>query len=351
MALPAMSPSVRTRSTDGRPPGRPQDRRPRTPVGRVRARRARARHPARSRWDANCACACVRCAGMARTLANMQEVAVGPAVVSVHEYGAADGRPVFVFHGTPACGAGFDWADEPARTRDIRLLAPDRPGVARSSPKSGWSVGEYPAMVAALADVMGIDRFAVWGYSGGGPYAIACAAALGDRVTAAVIAAGMGEVGAWAKVDEFEQTDRQMLSLAVTHPAVARLLLGFAGRVARWSPNIAMKSFVKQLSPSDRAVVAQLGEPRDAMVLFTEAFERGARGVVDDYIALAQPWDVDLSATNAPVWVFHGDADSMVPLAHGKELAARVPGARLVVWPGEGHLGTITHVAEILDIL
>jgi pimeloyl-ACP methyl ester carboxylesterase len=161
----------------------------------------------------------------------------------------------------------------------------------------------------------------------------------------------MGEVGVWAKVDEFEKTDRQMLGLAVRHPAIARLMLGFAGRAARWSPKAALKSFEKQLAPSDRAVLAQLGEPRDAMVLFTKAFERGARGVVDDYAALSKPWGVDLAQTRAPMWIFHGDADSMVPPAHSQALATRVPGATLVVWPGEGHLGVITHAAEVLDVL
>jgi pimeloyl-ACP methyl ester carboxylesterase len=288
---------------------------------------------------------------MAQTRHVAREVHVAGAVVGVYEYGAPDGRAVFVFHGTPACGAGFAWADEAARTRGLRLLAPDRPGVGRSTPKSGYAVGEYPAMVAALADTLAIDRFAVWGYSGGGPYAMVCAATLGDRVTAAAIAAGMGQVGAWATFADFEKTDREMLGLAQRHPAIARVMLGFAGRAARWSPKIALKSFEKQLSPSDRAVMTQLGDPRDAMVLFTNAFERGARGVVDDYIALAKPWNVDLAQTRAPVWIFHGDADSMVPLAHSQALATRVPNARLVVWPGEGHLGTISHAGDILDVL
>ena len=53
--------------------------------------------------------------------------------VGVYEYGDPGGRPVFAFHGVPACGAGFDWADEPARSRGIRLLAPDRPGVGKLS--------------------------------------------------------------------------------------------------------------------------------------------------------------------------------------------------------------------------
>jgi pimeloyl-ACP methyl ester carboxylesterase len=280
-----------------------------------------------------------------------REVPVAGRVVGVYEYGDPAGAPVMVLHGTPACGAGFAWADEPARERGLRLIAPDRPGVGLSSPVESWAVADYPAELAALADAMDIDRFAVWGYSGGGPYAVACAALLTNRATNAAIAAGMGQVGVWAKPDDFEKTDRQMLGLAVRRPALARVILGITGRLARMSPKSAMKSFAKQLNDSDREIVPTLGTPAEAMALFTGAFLRGARGVVADYAALAHPWGVAVERIEIPVAVFHGDADTMVPLRHSEELVARVPSARLTVWPAAGHLGTVAHVGEILDAL
>jgi pimeloyl-ACP methyl ester carboxylesterase len=280
-----------------------------------------------------------------------REVRVGAGVVGVYEYGDPEGAPVFVFHGTPACGAGFAWADAPARERSLRLIAPDRPGVGRSSRLDAYTVAEYPPMVAALADALGIDRFAVWGYSGGGPYAAACAALLADRVTVAAIAAGMGQMGVWAEADDFEKTDRQMLGLATKHPMVARSILGSLGRLARVAPKGALKSFEKQLNAKDRETAATLGSPAEAIALFTQAFLNGAQGVIADYAALAQPWGVAVDGIPVATKVFHGDDDTMVPLRHSEELVARVPNARLTVWPGEGHLGTIAHVDEILDAL
>jgi pimeloyl-ACP methyl ester carboxylesterase len=278
-------------------------------------------------------------------------VAVLDRVVTVHEYGDPDGQPVFVLHGTPACGAGFDWADEPARANGVRLLAPDRPGVGRSSPLPPGrppTVRDYPAQLAELADALAIDRFAVGGYSGGGPYAVAAAALLPDRVTKVAVASGMGQMGVWATADDFEKTDRQLLRLSLRRPRLAKLVLSTSARLARLSPKSAMKSFAKELSPSDRAVLADAGPPAEVMKLFTEAFVNGAGGVVADYVALAGEWGLDLDSVQVPVHVWHGDADTMVPLRHGEELARRIPGATLTVWPGEGHLGPITHAHEIL---
>lgn len=276
--------------------------------------------------------------------------AVGRAV-GVYDYGDPNGAPVMVFHGTPACGAGFAWADEPACARGLRLIAPDRPGVGLSGRLASWTVGDYPAQVTALADVLGIDRFAVWGYSGGGPYAAACAALIPTRVTTTVVAAGMGQVGVWATADDFEKTDRQMLDLSTKHPAVARFMLGTTARLGRLAPASAMKSFEKQLSAQDREVAKALGAPREAMALFFEAFLRGAHGVVADYAALNQPWGFDVGAIANRLAIFHGDDDPMVPLRHSEELAERVPAAELTVWPGAGHLGTVAHVENVLEAL
>ena len=271
--------------------------------------------------------------------------------VGLYEYGDPDGRPVFAFHGVPSCGAGFDWAHEPAAERGLRLLAPDRPGIGLSSGPPLDVVGDHPARIAALADALGVDRFAVLGYSGGGPFAVACAAELGDRVTATAVCAGMGQVGVWAEADDFEKTDRQMLDLCTKHPRIAGIVLSASARMARLSPASAQKSFVKQLSESDAAVIESQDEPPEVtMALFVRAFRSGSKGVVDDYRVIAKPWGVELRHTG-PLTIFQGDADTMVPLRHAEALAERLPEAKLVVWPGEGHLGPITHIEDILDAL
>ncbi|MFL5824762.1 MAG: alpha/beta fold hydrolase [Solirubrobacteraceae bacterium] len=273
------------------------------------------------------------------------------AEIGVWEFGDPTGSPVLALHGVPACGAGFSFADESAKRRKIRLLAPDRPGVGLSAPLDGWTVGSYPAQVERFADALDLGRFAVWGYSGGGPYAVACAAVLTDRLTRVAVVAGMGEMGEWAEADDFEKADRMLLKMSRKRPWLARTLLSTFARLARLSPKSAIKSFSGELSPADREVVPTLGSPAEAMALFTGAFLRGARGVVDDYRAIGEPWGVDLASITVPVRIYQGDSDTMVPLRHAEELARRIPGSELITWPGEGHLGTVTHVDDILDWL
>jgi pimeloyl-ACP methyl ester carboxylesterase len=82
------------------------------------------------------------------------------ATVGYYEYGDPQGKPVLVFHGTPACGAGFAFAHAAAGERRLRLIAPDRPGIGRSSRRVSWMVGDYPAMVTLFADAMGLDHWA-----------------------------------------------------------------------------------------------------------------------------------------------------------------------------------------------
>jgi pimeloyl-ACP methyl ester carboxylesterase len=105
-------------------------------------------------------------------------------VLRTRDRGAADGRPVFLLHG----GLGSRLVLDPlsaTAAAGLRLLSYDRPGFGGSTPQPGRTVADTAADVAAIADQLHLDGFAVWGESGGGPFALACAALLPDRVVAA----------------------------------------------------------------------------------------------------------------------------------------------------------------------
>jgi pimeloyl-ACP methyl ester carboxylesterase len=79
----------------------------------------------------------------------------------------------------------------------VRVLCPDRPGIGRSDPHPERTIPGYANDVNALVDAMGFERFAVLGYSGGGPYALACGAKLSERVSAVGNMAGLGPLRLW----------------------------------------------------------------------------------------------------------------------------------------------------------
>jgi pimeloyl-ACP methyl ester carboxylesterase len=103
------------------------------------------------------------------------------------ELGDPGGAPLFFFHGTPGSRWSVDVNDPLARMPGVRLILPERPGYGLSTAKPDRRLLDRARDVAELADQLGIGEFAVAGVSGGGPHALACAAALPDRVTVAVI--------------------------------------------------------------------------------------------------------------------------------------------------------------------
>ncbi len=276
--------------------------------------------------------------------------------VGYYTFGDPDGLPVFALHGTPACGATFVCADEAARAAHLCVIAPDRPGIGHSDrwPGTDDDVASYSSELAAIADALGVEKFGVLGYSGGGPYALAVAAALGARVTALAVVAGAGQVGVWAERREFELIDRELTLLSSRAPAVASMTLSVSAFVARVAPRFALWFTQLGMSASDRAALATFDSPQSAMALFTLAFAHGPQGVVADYAALAKPWGFDvakLQRRTAPMHCWHGSADDIVPLHHSEALVARVPSIGLTVWSGVGHLAFVERAKEVVDWL
>src|ERR1700737_3174832 len=102
----------------------------------------------------------------------------------VQEGGDSKGRPVLVHGGTPNSGNMYRPHLELALAQGIRLISYDRPGYGGSTPQAGRTIADCTRDVRAIADALEIDRFAIWGISGGGPHALACAALLPERLVA-----------------------------------------------------------------------------------------------------------------------------------------------------------------------
>src|SRR5665648_1059365 len=206
-----------------------------------------------------------------------------------------------------------------AAQRTIRWVSHDRPGYGGSTPQPGRDVASAAADVAAIADALGIERFAVMGHSGGGPHALACAALLPERVLGAVSVAGLAPFQAEG-LDWFA---------GMAAAGAAELRAATAGRETLTELLASSEFDPEQFTPADHAMFdgpwSWLG------IVAGQALQGGLGGMVDDDLAYVAPWGFDPGRVSAPVLLVHGGADRIVPSSHTQWLPGRCRSAQ--VWP------------------
>jgi len=263
----------------------------------------------------------------------------------LHGYDAPPGDAdealaVFWHHGTPNTGAPPEPLFPAAARNGIRWVSYDRPSYGTSTAHPGRDVASAAADVAALADALGIGRFAVMGHSGGGPHALACAALLPDRMLSVVSGSSLAPFGADG-LDWFAD---------MTPASVAELRAATQGRAALERQLAADGE--DETSPFTPADEAALSGPWSWLAgVAGDAFGAGLDGMVDDDLALVAPWGFEPGRITVPVLLIHGDEDQMVPCAHGQWLARHCPSAELRLYPGEGHVSVLNFAEAAVDWL
>lgn len=269
------------------------------------------------------------------------------------EYGVADGKTILWFHGTP--GGKRQIAPQAralAAQRKVRLIAVERPGIGDSTSHSYRSLAEWADDINTFCAAKGIDRMAICGLSGGGPYALACARYLTDRVVATAVLGGVAPAAGADAVDGGVGPLVRFLGPRMKHlrPPVNRLLTGLVRRLQRHADR-AVEVFARFMPPGDQAMF----EDRALRAVFVEDIVLGSKtqmqAILHDVALFGRAWGFELAEITTPVYLFYGDADNIVPLRHGEHLAARLPNAELRVRPGEGHLGGLGASKEIFDTL
>jgi pimeloyl-ACP methyl ester carboxylesterase len=258
----------------------------------------------------------------------------------VYDEGDPDGVAVVVHHGTPSSGRLYGAHAEDARSRGIRLIGFDRPGYGGSSAQPGRSVGDAAADVAELLDKLGVDRFATWGHSGGGPHALACATLLSERCAAAAALASPAPYGAegldWLE-GMGELNTEEFDAVLAGGEALESALLRNQAEMLSASPDGLRQAMLTILSPLDQeAFTPEVGEWIYA-VMAEGAGER-IEGWRDDNLAFVRPWGFDPGEIGVPVILLHGVQDLMAPPSHGRWLAARIPGVEAEISDSEGHI-------------
>jgi len=260
-------------------------------------------------------------------------------VLAVQEGGDFAGTPVLVHGGTPNSRLLDPRDCDRARRQGIRLISYDRPGYGGSTARPGRTVADCVEDVRAIAAALEIERLPVWGVSGGGPHALACAALLPDLVPAVASIASIGPYGRdydyFSGMGELNAEDIKLFweDRAAAREKCARdreeMLVA--------TPEQLIEILRSLLSPVDVAVLTG-AMVEHAVASIRSGLEPGDEGWWEDNVAIMEPWGFELGSIRTPVLLRHGREDRFVPFAHGEWLASQIPGVEAILTDDDGHL-------------
>jgi pimeloyl-ACP methyl ester carboxylesterase/DNA-binding CsgD family transcriptional regulator len=219
------------------------------------------------------------------------------------------------------------WQDEAYRAffgalTGVRTVVEfDRPGCGLSEPSPGSSgLDADVAALQAVADELQLDRFDLLGISLGAPVSVAFAARFPQRVGRLALYGGYAD------------------GAQIASPRVRAAMLDMIR--AHWGlgSEVLADVFLPEGSAETRSTFARL--------------QREATSAQSAADLLAECYEVDvgdlLAQVSAPTLVMHRRHDRAIPYSAGRDLAARIPGARLVSLPGRSHFPFVGDAAAVV---
>jgi pimeloyl-ACP methyl ester carboxylesterase len=262
------------------------------------------------------------------------------ATLHAYDTGQAHADLVVLWHhGTPNTGEPPQPLLADSERLNIRWISYDRPGYGGSTPAPDRPIHSAATYSQAVADAMGVERFAVMGHSGGGAHALACGALLPGRVTAVVSISSMAPFGADG-LDYFG---------GMNASGIGALTAAAKGRAAKEHHDATADPYDPEFIQADWDALN--GEWSWFGKVVQAGNANGRAPALDDDLAYTAPWGFDPADIEVPVLIVHGARDSMIPSSHGEWLAKRCPRAELWMRPEEGHISVMTTAAPTLDWL
>ena len=306
----------------------------------------------------------VRVLRRARRLARFREslVELGPKsrqvtlsdgrTLGFDDFGDPDGTPVLFFHGFGSSRVVRHPDDGIATELGARVIAVDRPGIGISTRQANRRVTDYPRDIAELLEILDIERCSIVAWSGGGPYALACAWQMPERFSViGLISAPAPLSGVPGSTGYTWRRHRAMSRTADHAPWVIGLAMWNFSRQQKSDPEKQLDEAIAGMIEADREI---LGDPDLRAVMIANAAEmyrQGTGGIYDEALCLARPWGFPIEGVSVPVRIWHGSRDKIVPVGMGKFIERTVPGAVATFYRQEGHHFVYDRWREILGVL
>src|SRR4051794_31705702 len=254
---------------------------------------------------------------------------------------AGEGPAVVLVHGL--AGSSTTWRPVmPALAERYTVIAPDLLGHGRSAkPRGDYSLGAYASGIRDLLLALGHDRATVVGHSLGGGVAMQFSYQFPERTErlALISSGGLGEeVHALLRAAPLPGSEI-VLPLLASRPLLdagewVGRALGRAG--LRVGPDVAEMA----------RGYASLAD-RDARAAFVHTL----RGIIDPGGQRVSARDRLYLASEVPTQIIWGDRDPILPVQHGRDAQALIPGSRMEVIEGAGHFPMLDDPRRFSSIL
>jgi pimeloyl-ACP methyl ester carboxylesterase len=265
------------------------------------------------------------------------------------EYGDPEGLPVLAIHGTPGSRFMFALTDRAARERGLRVIAPERPGYGLSTFRRQESLGEAAADLEECADRFGLSRFALIGVSGGGPYAVAAAAAMPGRVALLALINPVGAIAACQGRIRMSKTHRLIFTRLARSDAAIAAFFWSLRTLVRTAPGLAYRALKQRVPCSDRIVLDREEVRANLRAALQEGLRPGSKGARQDVRLYCGEWRLSLRDIDVPAILWQGSDDAIVPPGAAYDLAETLPNCRLDVIQGGGHYWIFAEFERVLD--
>lgn len=270
------------------------------------------------------------------------------------EFGDSNGIPVFHFHGYIGSRLEAKLFEKFPSSIAIRIISVDRPGIGLSDFKPNRTLLDFPDDIVELADYLGLDKFIVEGISGGGPYALACAYKIPDRLKACGVIAGVGPIDLSTK--GMMRSNKIIFFLAKRVYFLFKFLIKSQGKALNNDEKIrkSIQKSSKKLPEPDK-ILMQDPEIQDIVIEESiEAFRNGSEGPSYEGKIYVKPWGFNLNeiSKELKVYIWHGELDVNVPVSMGKAMCKEIPNCVGKYFPDEAHLSLpINNVDKIFKTL
>jgi pimeloyl-ACP methyl ester carboxylesterase len=265
------------------------------------------------------------------------------------EYGDPDGQPVLAIHGTPGSRLMFALTDAPARERRLRIVAPERPGYGLSDFQLQRSLAEAASDLEQCANAFGLRRFALIGVSGGGPYAVAAAAAMPRRIALLALINPVGPIAECDRRIRISKAHRLIFNRLGRSDAACTAFFWPLRRLVHSAPGLAYRVLQLRVPASDRTVLARDEVRVSLQAALREGLRPGIDGARQDLRLYCGKWQLSLRDIDVPAILWQGSDDVIVPPGAAYDLAETLPNCRLDVIQGGGHYWIFSGFDRVLD--